>query len=136
MLVQILSQQYWKQNIEFILSDAGYENSISNNTAGVIIGNRALEYQSNYKYVYDLSEEWFNFTGLPFVFACWVRNKEISENFIENFNKALKSGINNIDKITINNPDLNSYLKENINYFLDERKKEAMKLFWLMSKNL
>jgi len=133
-LVQVLSKNHWKVDFDFIQSDSGYENKIENNTAGVIIGNRALELQNKYKYVYDLSEEWFNFTGLPFVFACWVKNKEIPESFIENFNKALKSGINNIDRITKNDAELNFYLKENINFILDERKREAMKLFWFLSR--
>lgn len=136
MLVQVLAKHHWRLDLEYVRSDTGYEEKIENTTAGVIIGNRALELQKNYKYVYDLAGEWFSFTGLPFVFACWVKNKEIPEKFIEDFNRALKSGINNIDKITSNEPELNYYLKENINFQLDDRKNEAMKLFWLLSKEL
>ena len=33
------------------------------------------------------------FTGLPFVFACWTANKKLDEDFIEEFNKALITGI-------------------------------------------
>ena len=136
MLAQVLARLHWKINVDFAFSQVGYENKITSDTAGVIIGDRALELQNNYKYVYDLAGEWFKFTGLPFVFACWVKNKEIPKTFVESFGKALKSGINNIDKITANKPELNSYLKNNINYFLDENKKEAMKLLWLLSKDI
>ena len=30
-------------------------------------------------HVYDLGEEWFRFTGLPFVFALWIVRKEAAE---------------------------------------------------------
>ncbi len=39
------------------------------------------------------------FPGLPFVFACWTANKPIENDFIEEFNSVLGSGVNNIDKV-------------------------------------
>ncbi len=134
-LVQTLARLHWKQSFDFVFSKPGYENSINGNKAGVIIGNRALEMRDKFPHVYDLAGEWYDFTGLPFVFACWVQNKEIPTEFINNFNKALQFGISKINMLTADNPTLNSYLTKNINYFLDERKKEAIKLFWMLSKN-
>ncbi len=136
LLTQVLAKFYWEKRFDFIYSGKGYEKKIDDNTAGIIIGDRAIELQHNYKYIYDLSEEWYKFTGLPFVFACWVKNKDIPANFLSNFNKALMYGINDIDKITSENSGLNHYLKKNIDYFLDERKKEAMQLFHTLANNL
>jgi chorismate dehydratase len=134
-LVQILSSLHWKIKPDLLNTTPGYEKEIKGNIAGVIIGDRALELSGNYKYIYDLAEEWYNFSNLPFVFACWVANKEIDKEFLINFNKTLKSGLNNIDFISkkysevYKNIDLKDYFVNCISYDLDSKKKEGMKLF-------
>ena len=37
------------------------------------------------------------YTGLPFVFACWVANKSLSESFKQSFVKALHFGVDRLD---------------------------------------
>ncbi len=134
-LVRILSDKLWKIKPEFIESEPNYEEKITGRTAGVIIGNRAFYYKNKYKYSYDLSQEWFNLTKMPFVFACWVTNKNLNENFIRIFNKACKLGINNIEKVISENKNisgeinLEKYLKRDIDYYFDDKKKTALKLF-------
>ena len=100
------------------------------------IEHKILYFQDKFKYAYDLSAIWKLHTGLPFVFACWVANKEIDEKFISQFNKALKFGVNNIEKAIksaaatyshcINPAD---YLNNKISYILDADKREGMALF-------
>ena len=68
-LLKILLSQFWKKEVEFISATEGYIAQISGTTAGVIIGDRALENLSKYPYVYDLGLAWKQHTGLPFVFA-------------------------------------------------------------------
>ena len=62
-----------------------FESNIKGNTAGVIIGDRAYNYRDNFPYVYDLSNAWKKFSGLPFVFACWVSNKPLDPSFKKAF---------------------------------------------------
>jgi chorismate dehydratase len=135
-LVQVLAEKHWKISPTWKKATAGFENEIEGTTAGVIIGDRTFNLSKEYKYKYDLSEEWFKFTGLPFVFACWVSNKELPEVFISNFNKALKIGVDNIeesifghDEYSISKKQLATYLTEHISYPLDDEKRKAIDKF-------
>jgi chorismate dehydratase len=137
-LIKILAKKHWNINPNWIDTKAGFEIKIKNKVAGVVIGDRAFSLKSKYKYVFDLSEEWFKMTGLPFVFATWIANKPIDNEFITRFNNALQFGLDNIDKVVEefqqNFPDspinLHKYLTKNIDFVMDEKKKESMKLFY------
>jgi chorismate dehydratase len=135
-LVQILAREYWKINPEFIPAAPGYENNISATTAAVVIGDRTFELNKKFPYKYDLSEEWKKMTNLPFVFACWVANKKISDNFLQQFNAALKEGINSIDQCIIHYNlqekypiNVYQYLKHNIQYHFGLEQKKAIDFF-------
>ena len=102
----------------------------------MVIGDRAFDLFSKYKFSFDLSLAWKNMTGLPFVFALWVANKKLPFDFINSFNKALNYGLMNRNKKSflnnINCPkDINPshYLTNRICYNLDDDKQKAMKLF-------
>lgn len=135
-LCKILCKEHWKISPEFKLAEPGYENKLEGNEAGVIIGDRTFFLDSNYPFQYDLSEAWFEMTGLPFVFATWVSNKKMSDDFLHHFNKALKFGLEHIqeaidaqDNINLEPEVLQTYLNKQIEYKLDEPKKKAMALF-------
>jgi chorismate dehydratase len=135
MLAGILFDKWWK--IKPALNDdiENIENHISGTTAGVVIGDRALKLRDEFNYVYDLAEEWKKYTRLPFVFACWVSNKKLPDDFVKCFNEALKKGIGNkllvAQKEKINYPqvDILDYFTNKISYEFDERKKTALELF-------
>jgi chorismate dehydratase len=83
-----------------------------------------------------LSEEWFKFTGLPFVFACWVANTSLPLVFKQQFSQAVALGVHQkkkaIDWFTSKEKspvDLRSYLNKDISYRLDDRKRMALKKF-------
>ncbi len=135
-LVQVLATEHWGIAPTWINATEGFENNISGKTAGVIIGDRTFNLPKSYQYKYDLAEEWHNFTGLPFVFACWVANKELPKAFIERFNSALKKGISNISEVILNydgngvsNDVLEKYLTKDISYSLNDDKQKAVKEF-------
>ncbi len=135
-LVKVLAKEYWKINPQWAATETDFENSVSGNVAAVIIGDRTFGLENKYAYAYDLSEEWEKFTQLPFVFACWVANKKLSEQFIACFNQALKYGLNHrhllIEELNSkkNYPtDIGVYLTQSIKYNFDDRKKTALELF-------
>ncbi len=135
-LVKVLANNFWKINPIWIPAKADYENDINGNTAAVIIGDRTFGLENIYAYSYDLAEEWQKFTNLPFVFACWTANKKLPDEFINEFNNALKFGIDNRPKLieqlieqNIYSTDLDVYLNQNIRYDYDDAKKEALNLF-------
>ena len=132
-LLKILLKEHW--NIEPKLVDAqkGYELSISGTTAGLVIGDRALEQRNKSKYCYDLGQAWKELTGLPFVFAVWVSNKAMDKQFIEKFNMTNDLGITHIEEvIKLSNFlsfDLKLYYTKNIKYIIDNKKQNGLNEF-------
>lgn len=136
LLVKVLAGNFWKIAPQWIPAKADYENDIEENTAAVIIGDRTFELENKYPYSYDLAEEWQKLTQLPFVFACWVANKKLPDQFISEFNQALKYGIDNRAKLIAElaeqnaySTDIAAYLNINIKYDYDSSKEKALKLF-------
>jgi chorismate dehydratase len=134
-LLKLLLREYWNVNPILInaLSNENFE--IHDDRAALVIGDRSFILNGQYNYVYDLAEIWNLMTGLPFVFACWITTKKLSDNFLIDFNNALKYGVNNISKSLelksyknnyVNHED---YLRTKISYNLNLRKKKAMQLF-------
>lgn len=132
-LAKILLKNYWKKDIDFKQADEHYIENIEGTAAGVIIGDRALAQLNNFEYVYDLSEAWKEYTGLPFVFAAWVANKDLPQGFIDEFNQANAAGLENIDLIiknmTSTHTDLKAYYTQSIHYRLDDDKKKGLNKF-------
>jgi chorismate dehydratase len=143
LLAKILAKFYWKKEFKWENTCCDFHlKSIHGNIAGVVIGDRVFDIENKYKYTYDLSEVWFHFTGLPFVFAVWVANKSFPDEFSGVFNEALQFGVNNIEKIVemeqerYPGVDIHDYFKNNISFELDNRKKEGMKKFLELAKKL
>jgi chorismate dehydratase len=132
-LLKVLINEYWKIDPEIEMTSANYLKNIKATTAGLVIGDRAFEQRKISPYVFDLGFEWKKFTGLPFVFAAWISNKELGRSFIESFNKANLTGLQNIDHIVAQNSftsfDLKAYYSSYIRYFLDDNKKRGMNFF-------
>jgi chorismate dehydratase len=134
-LLKILLTEYWKEEVDFLLATEGYIDQISGTTAGVIIGDRALENLSKYPYVYDLGLAWKQHTGLPFVFAAWVANQPIPSEFMAAFDAANGYGLAHLDEVIALIPaqeqvyDLHKYYTENISYVYDEEKKQGLARF-------
>jgi chorismate dehydratase len=143
-LTKVLAKFSWKKEFLWVNSSKGFDfRNVGLNEAVVLIGDQCFEFEKSFRYNIDLAEAWKKFTGMPFVFACWTANKRMEGDFIEEFNKALLFGINNIDAVvekfgktgTITGNDLKNYLTYNIDYMFNNEKKEALKLFLeMMSK--
>ncbi len=133
-LAKVLLKNFWKIQPELITGADDYSTSQDEQTAFVQIGDRTFGKKDQYKYVYDLSEEWQKFTGLPFVFAAWIANKPVSEEFIKEFNQALRHGLTHRHELLKTLPqradfDLEDYLMHKLDFDLTEDKKKALYLF-------
>lgn len=132
-LLKVLLEHYWKLSPKLTDTNNGYRQDIKGTTAGLVIGDRALQQRHKSAYIYDLAETWQLMTGLPFVFAAWVANKKLPGNFVDRFNETTGKGLKHLEEIAagINYPayDLQYYYTQNIHYLLDESKKKAMSLF-------
>ena len=132
-LAQILMQEYWQLQPQWKPGDVDFIHRISGTEAAVVIGDRALELIPKHKYMYDLGAAWTEHTGLPFVFAAWVANKELPPAFLTAFNEALKWGVEHIDQLIAQlSPvgyNIATYFHTNIRYELTDASKAGMDLF-------
>lgn len=106
----------------------------------MLIGDEAIEerLRGKWQYVYDLGEEWFRLYGLPFVFALFLVRKDAPEGLeflIEEqckksrnrFFKDLSEGKLKVEGYA--DPFLTEYFTSCLNYDLDERGEESLKIF-------
>lgn len=132
-LAEILLQEYWQQKVALVDAPENFIDLIDEQVGAVIIGDRALKANHHFEYVYDLSEIWQLHTGLDFIFAAWIANKELPMSFTEAFNQANAMGVAAATKVasTFDFPeyDLVKYYTENIQYKFDEKKRAGLALF-------
>jgi len=133
-LLKWLMKESWGINPEIVYAtDENYRKEIKGTTAGLVIGDRALEQRKISTFIYDLGSEWRSITGLPFVFAAWISKKPLPVGFVKLFDKANAMGVERIDEIVEATPyelyDLKKYYTMHLSYVLDERKRKGMEKF-------
>lgn len=132
-LVQILLKEYWKVDVVFEQTSTNFREEIKNTTAAVVIGDRAFEQRNISTYCYDVGLAWKQLTGLPFVFAAWVANKPLSEDFIARFSAANQLGLDDIETVIhqLHSPhyNLKKYFTQNIQYVLNNNLKKGLAHF-------
>jgi len=137
-LTKVLAKNFWKREFNWVNTSKSFDFiNIAHNEAVVLIGDQCFEFENSFRHKIDLAMEWQKFSGLPFVFACWTANKILQDDFIEEFSRALRLGVENIpavvekfsDSGTINGIALSKYLTENIDYILDDDKKKGLNMF-------
>jgi len=127
-LAKVLLKFHWKAEPVFT-TDLEAETD-----AMVLIGDRTFGKKADYAYAYDMGEEWMNFTGLPFLYAAWVANKPIPEDFKIIFNAALKLGLDQRGEVlktlpSFPNFDVEDYLMHKLDFDLTAQKRDALTLF-------
>lgn len=140
-LARILFRDHWKKEVLFInVTGEDFRKEIKGTTAGVVIGDRALEQRDISAFNYDLGEAWKDFTGLPFVFAAWVSRMPLSQEFTAAFDQANQQGLQCLDEVIAANPsphyNLKAYYQDCIKYQLTEDMMKGMQLFLEKLKQL
>ena len=128
----------------------------------LLIGDRAISPPAEkFLETWDLGEEWFTWTGLPFVFAMWVARPTLatgagssehnaldgadSWSQIEDFlGRARDRGVGSLDDIArreapllgLSLPTTISYLSENLQYHLGSAERNGLKLFYELANGL
>ncbi len=143
------------ENITFTTQEF---NSDQTKTAALVIGDQALalyhEPPTGFK-VYDLGRLWYQFTGLPFVYALWIGRKKALQNkkpaiidLHQRLNKivpALPKKLNRLaslalaerrGKSSITPSQLLAYWQQAISYKLDRRALAGLDLFYQTAKVL
>jgi chorismate dehydratase len=137
-LLRILLHEYWKVQCDIKSAQVSDMHGVlPYQTAILAIGDKSFSMHGKFAYAYDLAEAWHGLTGLPFVFAAWIKRRAaVQPNIIEALDNALRFGISNLDLVlsTLHSSKLSSdalkkYFTQNISYEFDDRKQAALDLF-------
>ncbi|MDI6714998.1 MAG: menaquinone biosynthesis protein [Thermodesulfovibrio sp.] len=143
-LLRVILEKFLGLKPKYDISSAPYKGE-----SFLLIGDDALRYRKilNNKKVYDLANLWYQYTGLPFVFALWIVRKEITRPDSElygiytKFRDRLIYARNRWTEYTqemiknyylrkfMTEEEILFYWKENMDYNLTEKHKESLKLF-------
>lgn len=61
--------------------------------AFLAIGDEAIQLRDKYPYTYDLGEEWFKATGLPFVFALFLVRREVPKGEVRRLKEEVEKSV-------------------------------------------
>ncbi len=119
------------------------EAMLADHDAALMIGDQSMRARREGLLVLDLAEEWFEWTGLPFVFALWTVRDEAPQLDLPGgvgtfFHKSLESGMAHIPDIVEEarrhipwtKLELTEYLTGNIHYHLGEAELQSLSLFF------
>jgi len=145
-LVKVLFAKWWGGKRKFTSMDPDLESMLQLNDAALLIGDSALKVDRSKFLTYDLAEEWFRFTGKPFVFAFWAVRKDALKDKTSNldlaaiFQRSRNHGLapDNLNQIArewaprvgLSEADVRSYLTDNIHYYLDPAHIEGLQLYY------
>lgn len=111
--------------------------------AVLLIGDRAMHSpEESFVQTIDLGKFWYEWTGLPFVFAMWVARREASTEGVEEaLSHARDLGLANVAEIAREEaPRLGltesvayNYLTRNLHYHLTSAERSGLKLFYSLA---
>jgi chorismate dehydratase len=150
-LVKILFSRRYGRLPDFIqrTPELSCRNMLESSDAALVIGDPAMRLGASANEfglrIYDLADEWRAMTGLPFVFAVWAVYEDLLElvpDIVTDLIAAKLEGVDNIEKIAsrysaeIDLPlsDLLYYLRENVNYDLDEENLAGLRRYFLLAE--
>lgn len=138
LLSLILLNEVFGLDIPVVMMDI-HQAEVKENDIVLMIGDKVFQKEHDFLYKADLGTLWKQQTGLPFVFAVWIANKNLPVDAIRMLNESFSFGMNHIDKIieqqSSENLDLYYYYKQNISYMMDNDKKAALELYLQKSKS-
>ncbi len=130
--------------------------------AVLIIGDRAMDIEpvdrpsgwiearttlhQEFPIIYDMGDWWYRSTGFPFVFAVWTASPNVTTQQLNGLtmllNQSRDSGLNALRQLANwNGPKYGlteqrclEYFKDNLHFFLGEREKQALDLFFLKAE--
>jgi len=145
-LTKIVFEKWLGGGRTFFPMEPNVDSMLAVHDAGLLIGDPALKIDRLRYHTLDLAEEWIQRTGKPFVFAFWavraaaLRETDPSLDLAAIFRDSRDHGLeySNLSQITrewalrlgLSEPDIRSYLTENIHYQLDSGCLEGLQLFY------
>lgn len=138
-LVRILLEERWGLTPQLCPLPIGAAAEETPADAVVLIGDRGmLAPDGAYHTVWDLGEQWRQWTGLPFVFALWIARPGVDLTTLGSaFSQARDAGVAEIEAIVreessrvgITEDACRRYLREHLRFWLGPRERQALERF-------
>jgi chorismate dehydratase len=138
-LIRIIFSEYMHVFPQYTQWNKQYDISQTNTDAVLLIGDNAMKVMDNGYFTLDLGQAWFEYTGLPFVYAVWVVKRNCR---ITGINRLLKdskdAGIQSIGELAVTESQrLNftlerclKYLTNSIRYNLSKDEIKGLQTFY------
>ncbi|HEX9543889.1 MAG TPA: menaquinone biosynthesis protein [Pyrinomonadaceae bacterium] len=136
-LVRIIFKEFLQFEPEWATCPPDLKQMLRNSDAALIIGDPAMTLAREGLRVWDMAALWHDFTGLGFVFALWMVGATSGTPAID-FVQACKEGLAQRNEIIdyyeqslgLSRGELETYLTENITFFLDDDLRKGLELFY------
>lgn len=159
-LVKILFAKQWKAEPDYLEARPELPTMLEQADAALVIGDPALRFllhgpqkelpEVPNVHVYDLAEEWWRLTNLPFVFAFWAvraeraRSRQTRLVLAKAFRQARDEGLAHLAEIAreaagrlgLPGGQLERYLRHSIQYRLDAPQRAGLESFYRYAHEL
>lgn len=99
-LVQVLFARRWQAMPRYIPAAPNLREMLQQADAALLIGDLGMMACAEGLYVIDLGEEWYQWTGLPFVWALWLgRATSVTPSLVDCLYRARQWGLEHLDSI-------------------------------------
>jgi len=108
--------------------------------ATLLVGDRGmLPPVGRFEFIWDLGQQWWEWTGLPFVFAMWVARPNVNLRWADEVLTAARDeGIARLEEIAraqapavgLPQEECLSYLRDNVEFHLHDRQREGLQWFY------
>ena len=159
-LVKILFAHHWRKEPDYIDAEPELAEMLKQADAALLIGDPALRFlfhardvttpETKNLHVYDLAEEWWRMTNLPFVFAVWAVRPEAvpalrdRRALVGDFLESRRQGLQNLNEIAhaagarlqLPGGRLERYLRQSIDFQLDAPEQGGLESFFRYAREL
>jgi chorismate dehydratase len=137
-LAQVLLAQRFgiRPQLQGLAINADFKSSPAD--AILIIGDRAMDVEEgDYYTTWDLGQQWFNETGLPFVFAMWVARLPLADEVAQSLEACRDTGLDHIDSIVaaeaprygLSTASCDEYFRKHLHFVLGSKELDGLNLF-------
>ena len=141
-LVKVIFREFVDSEPKWIAAAPDVKQMLADNDAALVIGDPAMTFAREGLKVFDMASLWRKHTELGFVFALWMISPEASsESRAIDFKAACEEGLEKREEIVdfyqpllgLSRDELQTYLLENISFFLDEELRAGLDLFFQLA---
>jgi chorismate dehydratase len=138
-LLKILMQEKYMMDPEYLVMPVDLVQMLKRADAALVTGDQALDLFHQNQNRLDLNEEWFDLTGLPFVYSFWAgREFTVTPDEIRIIVKSFEVGKRNLENISREHAlprnsgwaFYHDFLTQNISYALGENEKAGLMEFY------